>query len=69
MSFIIGLLIAFYAAYQIYDGTTLMYHKREDLDTINFDVVNRKDHPVYFWIVTVILLVISAILLTKIVQF
>lgn len=69
MSFIIGLLIAFFAAYQIFDGFTLMYHKREDVDTINFDVVNRKDYPVYFWIVIAIQVVIAAILLTKIVQF
>lgn len=69
MSFLIGLAIAVLAVTQLFSGATLMYHKRENLDTINFDVVERKDHPAYFWIAIAIQLAISALLITKIVQF
>ena len=69
MSSFIGFVIVLLAVEQIFSGTTLMYHKREDIDTINFDVVSRTDHPRYFWIVIAIQLVIAAILMAKIVQF
>ena len=69
MSFTIGLVIAVMVATQVINGATLMYHKREDVDAINFDLVGRKDNPVYFWVMIAIQLIIALILLAKVVQF
>jgi hypothetical protein len=69
MSFILGIAIGILAMTQIFAGATLKYHKREDIDTINFDVVSRKDNQGYFWLFIAIQVIIAFIFVTGIIRF
>jgi len=69
MSFIIGIIIGVLAVTQIFNGVTLKYHKLEDADVPNFDVVSRKDNQGYFWIVVSVQIIIAFILIMGIITF
>ena len=69
MSFIIGIVIGVLAVTQIFGGVTLKYHKLEDADVPNFDVVNRKDNQGYFWLVVIIQAVIALVFIMGIIRF
>jgi len=69
MSFIIGIVIGVLAVVQIFNGVTLKYHKLEDADVPNFDIVSRKDNQGYFWLVVAIQIVIAYIFIMGIIAF